>query len=148
MSFMDSYKHLEKICGEIYNEPKGVTAYIDEMVSISDGKFYVSGWEDDLKNLKYYRFIRNRIAHDVACTEDNMCSLEDIAWLDNFYSKILNRTDPLSLYRTAKSNKDKNVIATPVPTANKNQAGSSGCSTFLFLAIGIITALVLFILNI
>ncbi len=156
MSFMDSYKHLDKICREIFNETKGVTAYINEMLNISDGKCYVSCWEDDLKNLKYYRFIRNRITHDVACTEDNMCSLEDVAWLDNFYSRIMNQSDPLSLYRSAKSDKnnittisEKNKSAsTSVHTVDKIQKSSAGCSTFLFLVIGIITALILFISNI
>ena len=150
MSFMDSYKHLDKICREIFNEPKGVASYINEMKNIYDGKSYVNSWEEDLKNLKYYLYVRNRIAHDVACTEENMSSLEDVSWLDNFYSRILNQTDPLSLYRMAKSD---NVVTSSksddtIHTVNKTAKSSVGCSTFLFLAIGIITALVLIILNI
>lgn len=31
MSFMNSYKHLEKLCGEIMRDERRVSAYIDEM---------------------------------------------------------------------------------------------------------------------
>ena len=31
MSFMESYKRLDKICKEMYEVDKGVTAYIDDM---------------------------------------------------------------------------------------------------------------------
>ena len=153
MSFMDSYKHLDKICREIFDEPKGVTAYINEMKNIYDGMYYVNSWEEDLNNLKYCRFVRNRIAHDVACTEENMCSSDEVVWLDNFYSRILNQTDPLSLYRISKSDINNVVtasekderLATSVHTVNKTAKSSVGCSTFLFLAVGIITAIVLLI---
>lgn len=145
---MDSYKHLDKICGEMFNANRGVSAYIDEMTSISDGEFYVSSWEEDLKKLKYCRFVRNRIAHDVACTEDNMCSSEDVECLEDFYSRIMNQTDPLSLYRLAKSKKEKNAVTTPVHNIGKQKKHSAGCSTFLFLAVGIIIALVLILINI
>ena len=153
---MDSYKHLDKICGEMFNANRGVSAYIDEMTSIFDGNFYVSSWEEDLKKLKYCRFVRNRIAHDVACTEDNMCSFEDVEWLEDFYSRIMNQTDPLSLYRLAKSKKEKKAVTTPakipvqtpVHNIGKQKKPSAGCSTFLFLAVGIIIALALILINI
>ena len=32
MSFIDSYKRLEKLCSEIYNDNHGVSSYIDEML--------------------------------------------------------------------------------------------------------------------
>lgn len=55
MGFIESYKHLEKICGEIMNDERRLTAYIDEMLEKSNGAFYVRGWDDDLKHLKHYR---------------------------------------------------------------------------------------------
>ncbi len=148
MSFMDSYKHLDKICREMFNANRGVSAYIDEMISLSDGGFYVSSWEEDLKNLKYCRFVRNRIVHDVACTEENMSSSEEVEWLEEFYSRIMNQTDPLSLYCLAKSGEDNNAVTTPVHTNEENQKQSAGCSTFLLLALGIIIALVFIIIDI
>lgn len=101
MGFMDSYKRLERFCGDASRQRQGVSAYIDEMYSIRDGAQYVRGWYADLKQLKHYRWIRNKIAHEPDCTEANMCSPADTQWIDDFYDRILNRTDPLSLYRQA-----------------------------------------------
>lgn len=55
MGFIESYKHLEKICGEIMNDERRLSAYIDEMLKKPNGAFYVSGWNEDLKQLKHYR---------------------------------------------------------------------------------------------
>lgn len=51
MGFIDSYKHLEKLCGEILNDDRRVSAYIDEMINTPISSFYVGTWDDDLKNL-------------------------------------------------------------------------------------------------
>ena len=101
MGFIDSYKHLEKLCGEVLNDDRRVSAYIDEMLSTPRGSYYVRTWDEDLKNLKHYRWVRNQISHEPGCTEQNMCDPEDELWLDEFYSRIMNQTDPLSLYHQA-----------------------------------------------
>lgn len=104
MGFMDSYKRLEKLCGEILGKDRPpVSAYIDEMKSLSNGSLYVRNWEEDLKNLKHYRWVRNQISHEPGCSEENMCEPEDARWLDRFYSRIMNQTDPLALYRKTRS---------------------------------------------
>lgn len=53
MGFIESYKHLEKICGEIMNDERRLSAYIDEMLKKPNGAFYVIGWNEDLKQLKH-----------------------------------------------------------------------------------------------
>ena len=58
MGFIESYKHLEKICGEIMNDERRLSAYIDEMLKKPNGAFYVIGWNEDLKQLKHYRWVR------------------------------------------------------------------------------------------
>ena len=103
MSFIDSYKRLEKLCSEIYNDNHGVSSYIDEMINTPIGARYVSGWDEDLKQLKHYRWVRNQIVHDPGCTEENMCEYEDAQWLDNFRSRIMEANDPLALYRKARN---------------------------------------------
>ena len=60
------------------------------------------GWDADLKKLKYCRHIRNKIAHDPGCTEENMCAPGDAAWLESFHRRIMRCEDPLALYRKAK----------------------------------------------
>ena len=103
MSFIDSYKRLEKLCSEIYNDNHGVSSYIDEMTNTPIGARYVPGWDEDLKQLKHYRWVRNQIVHDPGCTEENMCEYGDAQWLDNFRSRIMSANDPLALYRKARN---------------------------------------------
>ena len=74
MGFIDSYKRLEKLCGEIMDDDRRVTAYIEEMENTSNGHRYVSSWYEDLTNLKNYRHIRNLIAHEPNYSEENMCT--------------------------------------------------------------------------
>jgi hypothetical protein len=88
MGFMSSYKHLEKLCGEVMNDERKVSAYIDEMVQTPQGAGRVAGWNEDLKRLKHYRWVRNQIVHEPDCTEENMCDPEDVRWLKDFYDRM------------------------------------------------------------
>ena len=101
MSFIESYKHLDKMCGEVLNDDRRISAYIDEMKNTPRGSYLVRGWDDDLKQLKHYRWIRNQIAHEPNCTEENMCEYGDAQWIDDFYDRIMNQSDPLAMYRKA-----------------------------------------------
>lgn len=60
MNFIDSYKKLEKLCNEMYGDKHGVSLYIDEMINTPVGSRYVKSWNEDLKQLKHYRWVRNR----------------------------------------------------------------------------------------
>ena len=114
MSFIESYKHLDKICGEMFETQYGVSAYIEEMLNNPHGSFLVRGWENDLKQLKHYRWIRNQIVHEPDCYEQNMCESGDDEWLDDFYERIINQTDPLTLYAKATAPKPtKKPMQTP-----------------------------------
>lgn len=104
MGFIESYKRLEKLCGEILGDERCISAYIDEMLNTSRGSSLISGWDDDLKNLKHYRWVRNKIAHEPNCTEQNMCNPNDVEWLENFYLRIMKQNDPLALYLKATKN--------------------------------------------
>lgn len=101
MGFIESYKRLEQLCGDLLGDDRRVSAYIDEMITPPDGSFLVRGWSSDLKQLKHCRWLRNKIVHEPGCSESSMCSADDTQWLDDFYSRILNRRDPLALYRQA-----------------------------------------------
>lgn len=106
-NFLDSYKQLDKLCDEILNNifsisgKSGVSSYIKEMENFTQGSRFVNSWDRDLKQLKHYRWVRNKIVHEPNFTEKNMCKPGDIEWLDNFYSRIMNQNDPISLYRKA-----------------------------------------------
>lgn len=99
MSFLESYKHLDNLCRDMFSSEKGVTTYIETMEHTSGGSYRVNGWDSDYKNLKHYRWIRNHIAHENYASEGSMCDEQDTEWLDAFYSRVISRTDPLALYR-------------------------------------------------
>ena len=119
MGFIDSYKHLEKLCGDMLQTQHGVSAYIAEMESTPNGSYRVQGWVEDLKYLKHYRWVRNQIVHDPNSSEENMCDLSDAQWIDNFYDRIMKQGDPLAMYR--KATKPRSV-AKPKPLRQSPQA--------------------------
>lgn len=123
MSFIDSYKRLEKLCSEIYNDNHGVSSYIDEMINTPIGARHIPGWDEDLKQLKHYRWVRNQIVHDPGCTEENMCEYGDTQWLDNFRSRVMAANDPLALYRKARN---------PQPTQRPRQTNTSESRTHTY----------------
>lgn len=136
MGFIDSFKSLEKLCGEIYSTNHGISAYIEEMIRLSDGPLLIPSWDEDLKQLKHYRWTRNKIAHEPGCTEETMCKPEDAKWLDDFHSRIIESKDPLSLYYKAKT--PKKAKATKKADSNK-----PGFITILFSFFLILLALAL-----
>ena len=156
MGFIESYKHLEKLCGEVLNDNRRISAYIYEMENTPRGSYLVRGWDDDLKQLKHYRWVRNQIAHEPDCTEQNMCEPCDTVWLDDFYSRIMNQTDPLALYykatklRPAQKSTQTHTQETTTqtysqPAANHKKASqnTAGCMTFLVSVLIIVVAIVL-----
>jgi len=140
MSFISSYKHLEKLCGEVMNDSRCISAYIDEMEKTPRGALYVPSWKNDLKSLKHYRWVRNQIVHTPGCDEDNMCSDDDGLWLEEFYSRIMNQTDPLALYRKATAPRTpENQKPARTPTAsNPAPVGRSGCLACLLIPVIVI----------
>ena len=144
MSFISSYKHLEKLCGEVMNDRRCISAYIEEMERKPRGAFYVPSWNDDLKALKHYRWVRNQIAHEPDCDEDNMCDEDDVLWLAQFYSRIMNQTDPLTLYRKAITSgttaTQKPVKTSPPPHTYQNPAPTRprGCLAYLLIPLIVI----------
>lgn len=142
MEFIDTYKRLEKICGEIFNDVHGVSAYIDAMINLPEGAYLVNGWSEDLNKLKHYRWVRNQIVHEPNCTEENMCSDEDTSWLLAFYARIINHTDPLALHRKAKRGQQhQGVKPTSKQYAQEQDAESNPASRRLVTALTVLVAI-------
>ena len=150
MSFIDSYKRLEKLCSEIYGN--GVKSYIEQMHNNPMGSRYVTGWDEDLKRLKHYKWVRNQISHEPDCTEDNMCEHSDAEWLENFRLRIMSGSDPLTLYRKTKSSKSTQQprqTYTPDPRTytytqrTSAQQRSAGCLTYVIGALLVISVVAL-----
>ena len=101
MEFLNAYKRLEKLCSDMYGTAHGISAYIEDMVNCPQGARLVSGWQQDLRQLKHYRWVRNKIVHEPDCTEEELCTPADARWLDTFYDRIMGRKDPLAMYCAA-----------------------------------------------
>ncbi len=120
--FIDAYKHLEKICSEMYGEQHGITQYINDMELVPGGiSSYIPDWYDDLNNLKRLRHIRNAMVHDSDFDEDY--SKEDVMYLEDFYDRIMNCQDPLAMKRALdlkKNAKKKTVKERTIILDNKS----------------------------
>ncbi len=151
MSFIDSYKRLEKLCSEIYDDNHGVSSYIDEMINTPIGSRYVLGWDEDLKSLKHYRWVRNQIVHEPDCSEENMCELGDAEWLNNFHSRIMTGNDPLAQYRKARNPQvaqkpsQTQSIEYTYPEYKKSSSKPAGCLTYIIGVLLIVVAVALIV---
>ncbi len=113
--FIDEFKHLEKLCNEIYAERHGVTQYINEMEQKSGfPSIEIAGWNNDLAKLKRVRYIRNNLVHESDYEIDYDES--DIAFLRDFYKRILAQQDPLALLR-----KKREQITQTKPRPRENE---------------------------
>lgn len=129
MKFLQTYKRLDHLCRDMNGV--GVTGYLEDMEQLPDGASIVPGWKEDYNQLKHYRYLRNRIVHEVNAEEEDLCSSADVAWIEDFYGRILGSSDPLVLYRrtkTASSNPDLQLLsrtaATPHPADDPSAVSS------------------------
>ena len=87
--FMEAFKHLDKICREMFHAERGITTYINEMERIPNGSGVVSNWNSTLRRLKELRHIRNQYSHEIGTSYTELCTWEDVDWLNVFYEDIL-----------------------------------------------------------
>ena len=96
--FLEEYKQLDKLCGELYDCQPGVTSYINEMKNVNwNDARDIPNWKSDLNELKRLRHIRNHLAHTEGAFDEKLCTNEDVNWIKDFRNRILKQTDPLSL---------------------------------------------------
>lgn len=100
--FFEEFKRLDKLCRDIYGSDSGnrlaVTLYLEDMDARAySGRRLVPTWDEDYARLKKLRNLRNGIAHDTSFSEK--CTQGDVDFIKDFYSRIINEQDPLSLLR-------------------------------------------------
>ena len=133
--FLEQYKHLDKLCKEVFDSDKGVTSYIDYMKSIPyERRSKIISWDSDLKMLITLRHARNKLAHDVGTLDEALVTRSDIDWLEEFYESIMHSCDPLSKLR-----KTRGCIKTSSQNADQDiQNKNVGCIGAIIFFIGII----------
>ena len=98
--FLEEYKHLDKLCSELYDGQPGVTSYINAMKNMDwNDTRQVSNWRSDLNNLIRLRHIRNHLAHTEGSFNEKLCTSVDVNWVKDFRNRILKQTDPLAMLR-------------------------------------------------
>ena len=147
--FFEEYKRLNKLCSEIFSCQNGVSEYISQMENDwNDGYKYVSSWNEDFKNLKHVRWVRNKIAHDY--NDSQISNSSDFAYVKLFYERIFSGTDPLSLLRKATENKKQKqkveyeVQSKPVVPAHKKKKSHPWLSALLCAGIGLLVFAVIY----
>ncbi|MBQ7503828.1 MAG: hypothetical protein IJT79_00720 [Ruminococcus sp.] len=110
----DEFKYVDKICREIFNSEKGVSTYIEQMeMTPVYVKYRISQWENDYKQLKHIRWVRNQLAHETGYVE---CTAADVNWLKDFHNRLLSQQDPLAIVgKIERANQQKQTVQ-PQPT--------------------------------
>lgn len=54
IELLEEYKYVDKVCREMYNAEKGVSAYIEQMDATPMAvRYRIAGWDDDYRLLKH-----------------------------------------------------------------------------------------------
>ncbi len=95
IEFLEEYKRVERFIRDAYGTQSGVTDYLKLMETSSSEPALPDSWPDDYRGLKRLRWIRNKLAHEVSMDSD-ICEKDDLSRLHAFYSRLMNRDDPLA----------------------------------------------------
>lgn len=124
--FLEIYKRIDAFCRDTYKSDKGVTSYIDEMSRTVGAAWSVLGWNETLTKLKNYRHIRNSYTHDVGTSYTDICTQEDVEWLQSFYDKLMSAQDPISLYMQKKQAGSKTASSVYIRVKENEQKEENG----------------------
>lgn len=102
---LDEFKRVDIICSDMFLCQHGISRYIDEMERTSPlERHTILSWNEDYRNLKRIRWLRNQIVHDTTATDCNLC---DVEWLEDFHARILTQQDPLAALRKIRQTQPK-----------------------------------------
>ena len=144
ITFLEEYKHLDKIIKEVFGTEKGISDYINIATTT-----YNLQYNNDIKTLKHLRYIRNRLTHDTDTLNTQMCTQADIDWLKGFYQKVYSVSDPLSL-RLKPQTTTKNIVNINIQNKEnvpvQDDERTSPIPVFLGIALAIITVILIYFL--
>lgn len=144
ITFLEEYKHLDKLIKEMFGTEKGISDYIDIATTT-----YNLQYNNDIKTLKHLRYIRNRLTHDTDTLNTQMCTQADIDWLEGFYQKVYSVSDPLSLSLKTKSI-TKNIVNINIQNKEnvpvQDNKRTSPIPVFFGVALAIVTVILIYFL--
>ena len=94
--FFEEYKHLERLCSDMYSCRDGIRQYLEDMeCQFSEGEKAIPHWALDYRNLRGLRRTRNTLAHNVS--EYQVCTEQDVEDVIDFVDRIMQQQDPLAM---------------------------------------------------
>ena len=94
IELLEEYKYVDAICRDMFGTKNGVSAYIEQLdetpVTV---RYWITEWNDEYRQLKHIRWLRNQIAHS---TESVECTQSDLDWLKGFHNRLLTQQDLLA----------------------------------------------------
>lgn len=94
----DEFTKLNKACITVYQMEDGISDYIAQMADVSSAFWdAVPDWTLDFEQLHRYRSLYHSLAQSMEAFGEYLCSQEDVDWVRNFHTRIMERKDPLAL---------------------------------------------------
>ena len=142
VELLEEYKYVDKICQEMLGAGKGVTAYIEQLdktpVTV---RYWITEWNDEYRQLKHIRWLRNQIAHSTGTVD---CTQSDLEWLKGFHNRLLTQQDLLAkAHRVIKESQIQRqqqqaktiLVAAPKSGANVYRAPRGPRKSWILIAV-------------
>lgn len=122
--FFEAYKRLEQLCSDMYGCQNGVSKYIEDMKQTSyQERLAIPGWHQSYETLDRLKKVRNQLAH--VSGEFQICTVDDLRYVNSFYDDIISGRDPLAQlrrYRESRSVKSAAPSKKPQPAKSNTSA--------------------------
>ena len=150
IKLLEEYKYVDAICRDMLGTEKGVSAYIEQLDETPmTVRYWITEWNDEYRQLKHIRWLRNQIAHSTGNVE---CTQSDLEWLKGFHNRLLTQQDLLAKARRViqesqiqrQQQQAKNITAA-APKYGANVFGSSSRPRKSWILIAVIAALAVLI---
>lgn len=118
--FFEEYKHLERLCSDMYSCRDGVGQYLEDMeCQFSEGEKAIPHWAQDYRKLRGLRRTRNTLAHNVS--EYQVCTEQDVENVIDFADRIMRQQDPLAMLNlyNSRDEESETMDESEVPVPDK-----------------------------
>lgn len=128
--FFELFTKVDNLCIEVYQNEHGLADYVEDMRSISTYTVEdIPDWGADLFQLITLRNIRSSLVNTPGAFAEDICSQEQLEWLENFYQRILDRKDPMALlesygYRAQENSQNKRIEVAWEPEVEKGASSA------------------------
>ena len=142
IELLEEYKYVDNICRDMLGAEKGVTAYIEQLDETPmTVRYWITEWNNEYRQLKHIRWLRNQIAHSTGYVE---CTQSDLDWLKDFHNRLLTQRDLLSkAHRVIKESQIQRqqqlaktvTAAAPKPGANVYRSPKGPRKSWIWIAV-------------